>query len=34
MSFVTGKSQFAQAYEDLKKIKGVELPKTYEYYRS
>ena len=34
LSFMTGKSQFAEAYEDLKKIKTIDLPKIYEYYKS
>lgn len=31
LSFLTGKSQFATAYEELKKLK-IEIPKNYEYY--
>ena len=33
LSFLPGKSQFTEAYEDLKKMK-VEISKNYEYYKS
>jgi predicted AlkP superfamily phosphohydrolase/phosphomutase len=33
LAFLPGKSQFSEAYEDLKKMK-VDLPKNYEFYKS
>lgn len=32
LSFITGKSQFSDACEELKRLK-IEVPKSYEYYK-
>lgn len=31
LSFMAGKSQFGEAYDELKKLK-IEIPKTYDFY--
>jgi hypothetical protein len=33
LAFLPGKSQFSEAYEDLKKM-NLDIPKNYEFYKS